>query len=86
MAKKHARTDRSDTKVDTHSKHREGNMTKIYLTDSDEETIVINQHFKDKARKEYLRESFSNSCKLSVKVCKIWSQRTHYGKIYQLHV
>ena len=57
-------------------------MTSIYLTDSDEEAIVdfvkdheelydkTNDHFKDKARKECPWEQFTNSQKLSVKVCK----------------
>ena len=45
-----------------------------------------NEHFKDKARKECLWESFTNSRKLSVKVCKTCFelQRTHYGKLTQL--
>ena len=65
--------------------------------DSDEEAIVdlvkdheelyekTNEHFKDNA-KECLWEKFTNSGKLSVKVCKTWfdSQRTHYGKLTQL--
>ena len=72
-------------------------MTNIYLTDSDKEAIVdfvkdhkelydkTNEHFKDKGRKECLREQFANSHKLFVKVCKTWfeSQRTHYGKLTQ---
>ena len=42
----------------------------------------INEHFKDKARKECLWERFANSHKLSVKVYKTWfkSQRTPYGQ------
>ena len=47
VAEKSARTDRSDTKIDTeaggevttsqsHSRHKKGHMTNIYLTDSDE--------------------------------------------------
>ena len=38
------------------------------------------EHFKDKARKECLWEQFTNSHKLSVKVCMTWfeSQRTRY--------
>ena len=72
-------------------------MTNIYLTDLDEEAIAdfvkdhkelyekTNEHFKDKARKGCLWERFTNSCKLSVKVCNTWfeSQRTHYGKLTQ---
>ena len=51
VAKKHAMTDRSDTEMDTeaggeagtsqsHSRHKKGHMTNIYMTDSDEEAIV----------------------------------------------
>ena len=59
-------------------------MTNIYLMDSDEVAIVdfvkdheelynkTDEHFKDKARKEFLWEQFSNSHKLFVKVCKTW--------------
>ena len=68
-------------------------MTNIHLTDPGEGAIVdfvkdhkelynkTSEHFKDKARKE----RFTNSCKLSVKVCKTWfeSQRTHYIKLMQ---
>ena len=62
--------------------YKKGHMTYIYLTDSDEEAIVdfvkdhkelnnkTNEHFQDKDRKECLWESFANSCKLSVKLCK----------------
>ena len=50
------------------SRYKKGHMTNIYLTDSDKEAIVnfvndheelydkTNEHFKDKARKECLRE------------------------------
>ena len=72
-------------------------MNNIHLTDSDKEPIVdlvkdheelfnkTSEHFKDKARKECLWEQFTNSRKLSVKVCKTWfdSQRTCYGKLTQ---
>ena len=56
----------------------------MHLTDSDEEANVdfvkdhetlydkTSKHFKDKARKECLWESFASSRKLSVKVCKTW--------------
>ena len=78
-------------------KTKEGHMTNIYLTDSDEDAIVdfvndhkelynkTNEHFKDKARKQCLWERFANSCKLSVKVCKTWFelQMTHYSKLMQ---
>ena len=62
-------------------------MTNIYLIDSDKETIVdfvkdhgelynkTNEHFKDKARKEYLWEQFVN--------CWFESKRTCYGKVMQ---
>ena len=68
------------------SHYKKDHMTNIYLTDK--EAIVdfvkdheefydkTNEHFTDKARKECLRERFSNSCKLSVKMCK-----TCYGKL-----
>ena len=77
VAKKCARTGRSDTEVDTEaggevgilqllSRHKNGHVMNIYLTDSDEEAIVdfISDHkelynktndlFKDKARKQCL--------------------------------
>ena len=56
-------------------------MTNIYLRDWDKEAIVdfvkdheelydkTNKHFKDKARKECLREQFSRSRKLSIRMC-----------------
>ena len=51
VIKKHARTDRSGTEIDTegggeadtsqsYSRPKKGHMTNIYLTDSDEEAIV----------------------------------------------
>ena len=53
VAEKHARTEKSDTEMDTctefggevstsqsHSRHKKGHMTNIYLMDSKEETIV----------------------------------------------
>ena len=45
-----------------------------------------NEHFKDKASKEYLCKRFTNSCKLCVKVFKTWFelQRTCYGKLTKL--
>ena len=72
-------------------------MTNIYLTYLYEVAIVdfvkdheelynkINEHFKDKARKECPWEQFANSHKLFVKLCKTWFhlQRTHYGKLTQ---
>ena len=89
----HARTNKSDTEMDTeaegeagtsqsHSRHKEGHMTNIYMIDLDEEVIVDflkhhkelydknNEHSKAKARKECLWEQFANSHKLSVKMCK----------------
>ena len=70
VAEKCARTDRSNTEMDTmgggeagtsqsHSRHKKGHKTKIYLMDSDEEAIVdfvedhkelydkTNEYFKD---------------------------------------
>ena len=70
-------------------------MINIYLTNSDEEAIVVKDHvelfdkmhmnLEYKARKDCLWERFASSHKLSVKVCKTWfkSQRTHYGKLTQ---
>ena len=103
VAEKHAKTDRSDTEMDTegggearksqsHSRHKKGHMTNIYLTDSEEEAIVdilkdheelynkTIEHFNDKARKECLWKRFDNSFKLSDIVCKTWfeSQSTRY--------
>ena len=68
-------------------------MTNIYLTDLDKEAIVdfvkdheelydkTDEYFKDKARKKCLWKQFTNSHKLSVKVCKTCfeSQRTRYN-------
>ena len=76
---------------------QEGPHDHIYLTESDKEVIVdfvkdykelydkTSEHFKDKARKEYLWERFANSHKMSVKVCKTWFelQGTCYGKLTQ---
>ena len=57
-------------------------MTHVYLTDSDVNVIVDfvkdheylyvkpSEHFKHKAKKEFLWEQFTKSCKLSVNVCK----------------
>ena len=56
----------------SHSRHKKGHMTNIYLTDSDEEAIVdfgkdheelyhkTNEHCKDKGRNECLWERFAN--------------------------
>ena len=92
------KTEKSDTETEvggeagtSKSQYKKGHITNIYLTDSDEDTIVdfkkdheelynrINKHFKDKARKECLWERYANSRKLSVKVYKTWfeSQRTN---------
>ena len=66
------------------SHYRKGHITNINLTDSDEEGTVdfvkdhkelydkTSEHFKDKARKEFLWEQLAKSRKLSVKVCKTW--------------
>ena len=65
-----------------HSRLKKGHMTNICLTNSDEEAFVdfikdpeelydkTDEHFNDKARKEYIWERFTNSRNLSVKVCK----------------
>ena len=61
-------------------------MTNIYLTESDEEALLdfvrdheelydkTNEHFKDKARKEFLRETFTYSQKLSLKFARLGSK------------
>ena len=56
-----------------------------FVKDHKELFEKTNEHFKDKARKEYLWERFANSCKLSVKLCKTCfeSQRTCYSKLGQ---
>ena len=87
------RTERSDTKIEregggeagtvqSQSRHKKGDMTNIYVTDSDEEAIVnfvkdheelydkTSEQFKDKAGKECLWERFTSTHRLSVKVCK----------------
>ena len=98
---KSPRTERSDTETDAAggeegpSRYKQGHMTNVYLTDSDEEAIVdfvkeykelyekTSEHFKDKSREESVWVQFTKSRKLSVKVCKTWfdSQMTHYGKL-----
>ena len=79
------------------SGYKKGHITNLFLTDSDEETIVdfvkdheelydkTSEQIKDKARKEFLWEQFAKSHKLSDKVCKTWfdSQRTRYEKLTQ---
>ena len=104
MAEKHAKTDRSETEMDTEaggeagtsqllSRHKKGHMINFYLTDSNEEIVDFvkdheetNEHFNNKARKECLWDRFTNSGKLSVKVCKTWfeSQKARYNKLTQL--
>ena len=110
VVEKRERRDKSDTEIDkytqggvktatsqSHSIHKKGHMTNIYLTDLDEETIMdfvkfqeelydkTNEHFMDKPSKECLLERFTKKCKLSVKVCKTLFelQRTHYGMLTQ---
>ena len=109
VSEKHARTDKSGIEMDmcteaggeagtsqSHSRHKKGRMTNIYLMDSDKEVIVAfvkdqkemynktYENFKDNARKR-LRERFANSRKLFVKVCKTCFelQRTCYVKLIQ---
>ena len=81
----------------SHSRHKKALMTNIYLMDLDEEAIVdfVKDHkelynkpdeqFMDKESKACLRERFTNSCKLSIKVCKTWFEllRTCYDKLTQ---
>ena len=43
-----------------------------FVKDHKELYDKTNEHFKDKARKKCLWERFTNSQKLSVKVCKTW--------------
>ena len=93
------RTERSETETEAAGGevgpsqlcYKKGHMTNIYLTDSDEETIVdfvkdheetkTNEHFKNKARKESLWKELARSRNLY----KTWfdSQRTRYGKLTQ---
>ena len=79
------------------SRHKKGNRTNTYLTESDEEIIVdfvkdhedlyskTNDKFKDKACKDCLWGRFSRN--LLGNVCKTWfeSQRTLW-KINPVHV
>ena len=70
---KRPRTERSGTETEaarevgsSQSRYKIGHMTNVYLTDSDEEAIVdhkelcdkTGEHFKDKARKEFLWQQF----------------------------
>ena len=72
MAEKHAKTDISDTEMDTEpggeagTSHKKGHMTNIYLTDSNEKAIVdflrewynkTHEYSKDKVRKMSWRGS-----------------------------
>ena len=87
---------RSDTDTDvesTQSRQKKGQMTSIFLSDSDEEAIVelVKQHkelydktndsFKDKQKKKRLAATRN----LPVKTVKKWfeSQHTRYGKLTQ---
>ena len=91
---------RTDTDTDpeyTHSRQKKGQMKSIFLGDSDEEAIdhFVKQHkelydkthvkFKDKQRKEGLRETVAVSRNLSVNIVKKWfkTQHTRYGKLTQ---
>ena len=91
---KQPRTD-TDTDVEsTQSRQKKGQMKSIFLSDSDEETMVefVKQHeelykkthdkFKDKHRKEGLLAASRN---LSVNTVKKWfmTQRTRDGKLAQ---
>ena len=98
MQKKRPRTGRCDTETEaaggeagaSQSHYKKGQMTNIYLTDSEEAIVDFvkdneelynktSEHFKDKERKEFLWDQFTKIRKLSVKVCKTWFdlQRTH---------
>ena len=54
-----------------------------FVKDHNELHDKTSEHFKDKAKKEFLWEQFAKSHKLSLKVCKTWFdlQRTHYGNL-----
>ena len=64
--------------------YKNGHMTNVYLTDlrrrlakdfvKDHEELYdkTSEHFKDKARKEFLWEEFARSHNVSVKVPKTW--------------
>ena len=79
MAEKRQRTERNESNIDTEdggeasqrsiqsqSRHKEGHMRNLYLTDSDKKTVVdfvedheelynkINENFKDKVKKDCL--------------------------------
>ena len=68
----------------SHSRHKKGHMTNIYVTDSVEEAIVdfvkdlemlynkTNEHFKDKARKDCVWKRFASSSHLSVMKYETW--------------
>ena len=94
---KRVRTD-TDTDVEsTQSRQKKGQMKSIFLSDSDEETIVefvkqheelydkTNDNFKDKQKKERLWEQLAATKNLPVKTVKKWfdTQRTRYGKLTQ---
>ena len=56
-----------------------------FVKDHKELYDKTNEHFKDKARKDGFRETFTNSHNLSVKLCKTRFdlQRTRYDKLTQ---
>ena len=61
-------------------------MSNIYLTRLDEKAIVKDHKQLYDKTSEHFKESFANSRKLLVRVCKIWfvSQMICYGKLMQL--
>ena len=83
---KRVRTD-IDTDVEsTQSRQKKGQMKSIFLSDSDEETIVELDSFKDKQKKEQLWEQLAATRNLPVKTVKKWfdTQRTRNGKLIQM--
>ena len=91
------RTDMDTDAVSTQPRQKKGQMKSIFLSDSDEESIVevIKQHeelydktndsFKDKQKKERLWEQLAATRNLPVKTVKKWfeTQCTRYGKLTQ---
>ena len=85
----------TDTDPESTQSRQKGHMKSIFLSDSDEETIVdfVKQHeelydkthmkFKDKQRKEGLWKTVAASRNLSVNTVKKWleTQSTRYGKL-----
>ena len=92
--KKRARTDRDTVAESTQLRQKKGQMKSIFLSNSDEKSIVevVKQNeelckthakFKDKRRNEFLWERLAASRNLPVKTVKKWfdTQCTRYGKL-----